>query len=69
MAAVGAVVHLKQLDHGGVTVIGLLWQPYVSYHMLMRTVAGAVVRTEAELSFSFPLSHPVAPLLCLCEWS
>lgn len=64
MAAVGAVAYLKQLDHGGVTVIGLLLQPYVSYHMLMRTVAGAVVQT-----FSLPLSHPVAPLLCLCEWS
>lgn len=59
----GAVVYLKKLDHGGITVIGLLLQPYASYHRLMRTVAGAVFRTEAELSFSLPISHPVAPLL------
>lgn len=65
---VGAVACLKKKKRStmvGITVIGLLQQPYVflSQDRLMRTVAGAVFRTEAELSFSLPISHPVAPLL------
>lgn len=67
------VLPRKKHDHGGVTVIGLLLQPCVSQRFLMRTVAGAVFRAEAELSVDTlacvlsPSSTSFHILLLLCS--